>query len=69
MKKLKLDLNELRVASFETSREDEAARGTVHARGPMHGAALAGAITWVEVTCNVPSCYVACRTRYDTPCV
>ena len=63
MKKLTLDVDGLRVESFETSRSDEAMTGTVRAHSEL-------VLTrWYEPTCNGGvSCAVACRTRYDTPC-
>jgi|GEM_PF-4916626 len=55
----KLKLESLSVETFETSRADDAARGTVRAH----------AWTVYDATCPSPSCAVVCRTRYDTPCV
>jgi hypothetical protein len=58
MKKLKLQLDALRVESYETARSADAVTGTVHAHFTRLG----------EPTCGGISCDYACITYYDHTC-
>lgn len=64
MEKLKLELESLRVDSFDTVRPTLELRGTVRANeGSVY------TYDYYQATCGGVSCQYVCRTRYDTPCV
>ncbi len=60
MKKLKLQMDALRVESYETSRTTQAATGTVHAHDSFS--------RFGDPTCGGISCDYACVTYYDYTC-
>lgn len=62
MKTLKLQLDALRVESYETSRSAGVATGTVHAHDETIITRLG------DPTCGGMSCHYACNTMYEDTC-
>ena len=60
MQKLKLDVDTLRVESYEPSQAPEAVEGTVHAHASLTRLG--------QQTCGGISCDYACITYYDNTC-
>ena len=62
MKKIRLDLDALAVETFSTTRDDEAARGTVRGHLSAYYELCHEGDTWqqsctCEATCNAATCY------------
>ena len=58
MRKISLDLNALRVESFDTSGGDAKERGTVHGNSYVNS----------DQTCPCPNTYVTCETECGAYC-